>query len=364
MAEVDTEQQEVLHKNTGSKYIFAGAQKPNVVRADARHVRMRCQDLEKMMLDGKGWVTRDIPIYNDDGSMRSHEDIDADKNKFKTEMFHKNQDYKSKATGRPLQFAKADNGQRKIVETGIEDGKVTTKETVTKTDMPTDDKPRDVKGRRIVPNIKYEPFDLRLDPNTGNTTVVFGSSKRGKTEIMLHIYKEYYDKDSVVAVGMFKNMQDPRYDVNNLVVMGAYSPKTIDLMYDINKKSRNKFEFLVMLDDFIQIKDSTVDNLVLTLRNADISTVCSLQYVRLLSKASRGSVNNVLIFGMNSEEARRDAIAIYLKSWMDKKLKETGIRYPSDSDRDELFVAVTDNHGFFYIRPEDDVVRTCRLDKE
>lgn len=351
-------EQQIEDKKIEALYELIGRVVPNKVKRGARCISMRCKDLEKSLLDGKGWVTRDIPIYDGD-EQRPHEDIDADKLAFKNEMSRKNRDFRNKATGRPVQA----NSDGKLVEVAVEKKKVVTKPTTTAKEEDVEEHRRDDVGRRIVPNIQYEEMDLRLDANTGNTTVLFGSSKKGKTTLMMDIYEKNYMDKKYISVGMFKNSQDGRYNVPGLHVAGRYSANLVDLMYEVNKKSGNKFRFLVMIDDFIEIKDSTVNNLVLTLRNADISTVISLQYVRLLSKASRGSVNNVIIFGMNSEEARKDAIDIYLKSWLTKKLKESGIASPSDQDRDELFVTITSNHGFFYLRPDDGVVHVCRLKK-
>src|SRR5690348_14510569 len=38
-------------------------------------------------------------------------------------------------------------------------------------------------------------IEMILDPNTGNSTAIFGSSKTGKSTLMMYLYNKYYASD-------------------------------------------------------------------------------------------------------------------------------------------------------------------------
>jgi hypothetical protein len=219
----------------------------------------------------------------------------------------------------------------------------------------------------IKPKISHD-LNLHLDKNTGNTTAIFGSSKMGKSSTLMYIYKKYYSGSDWITIAALQNPQSKIYTSKlvggkakkaRLLMIDKYSPMIYKLEKRINIISKNSHNFCNLFDDFIGIKgNSTLEELVLTYRNSNISTVICLQYVNLLAKSSRSNVNNILLFGNNTDEATRVAIEIYLKSWF----HEHGINSIDEMVCEFKRLTSGDNlHTFFHIVPAKNIVNVIKL---
>ncbi len=202
-----------------------------------------------------------------------------------------------------------------------------------------------------------------LDEGTGNSTVILGSSKRGKSTLMMHLYKKFYMDDPNFLSTLFSGNHhiDVYKNYKNLLIGDGFntqSEKYVKLEKYINSKTKNKYDFLNLFDDIIDLKyKKLVNNLILTYRNANISTIMCLQYGYLLSKMNRANVNNIIIFGCNSAEAKKDMIELYLKPFFLNKGLE------SYKEQSNYFDEVTNDYGFFYINNIRNSFSTHRLKK-
>jgi len=198
---------------------------------------------------------------------------------------------------------------------------------------------------KITPNID----NFILDEGTGNSTVIFGSSKRGKTTLMVRIYDQFYAQDSSLIATLFcGNSQIKKYKHHKNLLIGdgfnMKSEKYIKMEKYINTKTKNYYNFLNMFDDIIDTKyKNLINKLILTYRNSNISSIMCLQYAYLLSKMNRANVNNIIIFGCNSDEAIKDMIDTFLKSFF------LNLGLTSYKQQYNFFNQVTENFGFFYI---------------
>lgn len=203
--------------------------------------------------------------------------------------------------------------------------------------------------------------NFHLDKNTGNSCVILGSSKRGKTTMMIYLYNKFYSQDKDYISTLFSgNYHINAYnDSKNLIVGDGFnlsSEKYVKMEKYINSKTKNKYKFLNLFDDIIDLKyKKLVNDLILTYRNSNISTIMCLQYAYLLNKSNRANVNNILIFGCNSEEGKKDLIELYLKHY----LLDMGLN--TYSERVNYFDKVTSNYGFFYINCVKGVMTTHRI---
>jgi hypothetical protein len=128
-------------------------------------------------------------------------------------------------------------------------------------------------------------------------------------------------------------------------------------MKRINRKCKNKYKFAVFFDDILQVRYSNLMNeLILTYRNSNISSLISLQYVKLLSKSCRSSVNNVLFFGINADEDIISTVKCYLKSHFAKM----GVK--REIDQVNLYRELTKDHQFLYLHPESNTLSLHKLD--
>lgn len=220
----------------------------------------------------------------------------------------------------------------------------------------------DIKTAELPPVEMVQKFesssdiDLNIARNTGTTIVLYGSSKRGKSTLMMYLYNKYYspkgpsgDEGKKYICSLFSgNPQIGVYgrDKNLLVSYGfnTQSEKYIQLEQYVNVKTSNRYRFLNMFDDIIEQKYSRVLNRsILTYRNSNISTIICLQYVYLLSKQNRANVNHSIVFGSNTAEDEKSIIDTLLRPYF----STMGLSdYRSQVG---FYRAVTANHGFIYL---------------
>lgn len=212
----------------------------------------------------------------------------------------------------------------------------------------------------IQPNIAVDrfaktPFKLMLDPYTGNTTFILGSSKMGKSTGLMKLYDQYYADNNFVSILWTANPQIKIYKHHKKLLKAGYwnsdSEEIIKEQKKIQTKTKNKYKFLNIFDDVISVKNNVLlDNLILTYRNSNMSSIISLQYSNLMSKCSRANCNNILAFGFNTDES----IEVVIKTFLTGYLKKMGIlKMP---DQINWYKERTADHSFIYIKPADGIV--------
>lgn len=209
---------------------------------------------------------------------------------------------------------------------------------------------------------------LKLDANTGNTVFICASSKAGKTTLQMYLYKKYFAKS--IAIMFAHNPQLKIYKQKNLIVTDNFQPDIIEIMRRLNRISKNKFDFTILLDDQIKVKTDAIQDMMLSLRNSNISSIVSLQYINLLSKACRGNVNNVLLGSLNSDENILVAIKCYLMSFMHSAFKTSfqkegqniaQNRTVTEPEMIAYYRELTSDHGFINIHPASGEIKFIRL---
>lgn len=229
-------------------------------------------------------------------------------------------------------------------------------------------------------------INLYLTPDTGNTTVILGSSKAGKSTLMMKIYNEYYYKKGFIS---FVYCESPQADVykkwylkkEKLEKMANKNPKKmynkkpifvskpeirlesiVNSQHKVNIASENKFKFLNMIDDIIDLNTGSTNSqvlnrLMLTLRNSNISSIICLQYSNLMSKMARANVNNIYMTKFNSDEAIKVVVDTYLGSFI------ANLYGPlTDSEKIAWYREVTKNYSFIHVIPQECKIEFIRLD--
>lgn len=155
---------------------------------------------------------------------------------------------------------------------------------------------------------KYGIFYKRPD-DSAKTTLIVGSSFSGKSTFLVDQLKRLFKlKDKVYDriliftespnSGPLKTLSHP--DVR---IYPLYVPKCVQLLKQINDKTANRFNFLVILDDVVSgIRNGTFMKQVLTMRNSNISTCILLQYIKLVQPAQRNSFHNIYITNVRNED--------------------------------------------------------------
>lgn len=266
-------------------------------------------DSEKNLRSGRGMTTIDIPI----GGL-SRRQIERKVKEARADQRRKNKEFK-------------DNNKNKIVEFS---------------NKLVNDK---------LPNIKFmKTIRLILDFGTGNTTVLLGSSKAGKTMLMMHIFEKFYNKPKFINTLFSSNSQIGLYKGRKNLLMasnfGSKGEEYVKLEKFINKKCNNKYDWINFFDDIIDIRfNRLLNNLILTYRNSKMSFIGGLQASKLVNPNMRGNINNVICMHFNTDELAEQVINIYLKSAFIK----LGILSPME--RLLFYKKATKDRGFIYIHP-------------
>lgn len=204
---------------------------------------------------------------------------------------------------------------------------------------------------------KYESTcTLKLDEGTGNTVLLVASSKAGKTTLQMDLYAKYFKKS--IAIMFAHNVQLKIYKegaAKKLIVTDQFEPDIVEIMRKLNKYSDNKFAFTCLFDDQLKVRNDVIQDLFLSLRNSNISSLISLQYVNLMSKACRGNVNTVLGGSMNSDEN----ILVFVKCYLQTYMHSLGLK--SEPAMIAWYRELTLNHGFVNIHPASGSITFCRL---
>lgn len=199
---------------------------------------------------------------------------------------------------------------------------------------------------QIILNLKYSPFRLEVDPHeTGSSITLFGSSKSYKTTLLKRILNEYYSEDTITLL-CAQNLHAPIYNdlPDDIIKLDCYCAAMVKAMYRINKRTKNKYSFVVVLDDIIDEKnDKDIEKLFLTLRNAKISIITLLQHITLLKSSARSN-SNIVIFRKFNQPAVIEQYVMkhYLKNY--PPFKDLSM-----SDAVTLYMRITNTHDFFVL---------------
>ncbi len=204
--------------------------------------------------------------------------------------------------------------------------------------------------------IHYVPFRLELSEQTGTTTAIFGSSKSGKTVQLMKIIKKYYDKPDFITILIAENIHSKSYkDLSKKILRMSYFDETlIKNLHRINKRTKNRYKFCIIFDDIILHKNnSAIMSLILTMRNANFSSVLLFQSVTLLAKTNRQNINNAIFKRQNNNEA----IEIVMKDYLGGYEPFYG---KSMDDKIRLYREATNDYKFIYLNALSDQISFCK----
>ena len=173
-------------------------------------------------------------------------------------------------------------------------------------------------------DIVTKKLDVELpERKTGGVSFcLIGSTRSGKTTLLKHVLKEYFDKH--ITVLMSNSIHAPIYnEIEGCIKSPVYSHKIIKEGYEINRKTKNHYPFLFVLDDIVDKKfDKELLKMMTIYRNSALSTIISIQDPMLLSTAARGNVNFACLGYFNSDEKVEKIIRMYLTSHLSGKIED------------------------------------------
>jgi len=153
--------------------------------------------------------------------------------------------------------------------------------------------------------------ELYKDIDEGLTMAVFGASRSGKTTFLVHLYEKIY-MNYDIKIMITPNYHKPIYKnftKHHGILIPEFNDKLIKMLHQLNVKTNNHFRILLMIDDVVDEKHSDeLKKCILTYRNANISTVISLQGHTLLNKNSRGNIHRFVFLKLNTNEEIQEIV--------------------------------------------------------
>ena len=145
------------------------------------------------------------------------------------------------------------------------------------------------------------------DGETGKSNLIVGSSFSGKTHLFVtelnRLDPGEYDGIVLMTESRFAPPLKRINPALNVVILEGFDPETVDELKEINDITGNRYRWLIILDDIVDQKHSkTLSKMLLTYRNANITTVLAVQYPGLVNKSTRGSLHSIVITGFRSLE--------------------------------------------------------------
>lgn len=142
---------------------------------------------------------------------------------------------------------------------------------------------------------------------------------------------------------------------HRVMVSETYHPELLREAHEINRLADNKYPFLFISDDYVDMRiktDAEITRALTIYRNSNINTIFSFQGRTLMSAVGRNNINYVAIFKQNSTGEYEAVIKEFLGMWLptDLTMKEAI----------EFVRTATEDHHFFFI---DNIKGECYISK-
>jgi len=157
---------------------------------------------------------------------------------------------------------------------------------------------------------------------------LFGSSWSGKStflvDVLLNVvYLHMNATDSIeepIQVLMTESPDaEPLKRLSNETIKHpeGLNQKFVDVACKLNRKWGNQYQFVMAFDDCMSMRYKTfVSSLFLTKRNANISSIVSTQYPKLVGPDVRDNINRVCLFKFHGNKSVEAAVDIYLCQYL------------------------------------------------
>jgi len=152
---------------------------------------------------------------------------------------------------------------------------------------------------------------FKCEEESANTKVFLAPSFSGKTTLMVDQLNKLTKKDldeydriylftPSIAAAPLRSLN--RQVTKKLRIYDRFIPELVKALKQINTITKNRYRFLLMMDDCLNLQGTVLIQMILTLRNANISTVISIQYSKLLAKSQRQSIHDYFIINLHLED--------------------------------------------------------------
>lgn len=221
------------------------------------------------------------------------------------------------------------------------------------------DKPDEILEPEFKHSIEKDiEFKITADPKSkegGISICLIGSTKSGKTIMIQYLYETYFKKNYINL--LFTNsLQSDKYKElkKDAVCSDEYRADIIRDCYDINKGTKNKYSFNIIIDDVIDEKDDeSMKKLLLIYRNSNISCIVAGQGGRIINRRGRANINYMCFFKLNTDAEKEDVIKEFLGSYMPRELRMI--------QKIQLYDRLTSDHHFIFLNTLENIIGRCKI---
>jgi len=167
-----------------------------------------------------------------------------------------------------------------------------------------------------------------------------GSTRSGKTVALLYIWDTWFRESHIGLMATGSSQAEIYKPLQKVCAIAPtfYAEVFKDTMA-LNKGTNNKYKFLHILDDCLDMKNSkSLAKLLCIGRNNGQSTIISGQELTILNAVGRTNLNFMLLFRLNSQMAVERVVRNYLTHILPGKNMEAKCK---------LYVALTQEHYCF-----------------
>jgi len=162
------------------------------------------------------------------------------------------------------------------------------------------------------------------DPKFGVSMLFLGSTRSGKTTLLNYFFKRHFQDHIQVLMSNSLNSDAYDYLKKRCVISDYFFPEVLKEMYKINHGTKNKYEFLALIDDIPDKReDMEIKRLLTIYRNSRISCMICAQIATMINKMARSNINYVFLGRMNSSSEIERNIKDYLQGHLPTNMKMT-----------------------------------------
>jgi hypothetical protein len=203
-----------------------------------------------------------------------------------------------------------------------------------------------------IPFRKLESIDL---PAGGGCSFgLIGSTRSGKSTCMLWLWEHYFSKFiTILTTGSSQaDIYGPLRKA--CVISPEFYPELIKETMHISMKTRNHYNFLHILDDMLDGKNTKALSKLLTIgRNNGQSTIIAAQELTILNAIGRTNLNYICCFRLNSDLSVEKVVRNWLRHVLPGKTID---------EKCHAYKMLTANHHFIVVDTLMDEVFHCKLD--
>lgn len=207
----------------------------------------------------------------------------------------------------------------------------------------------------VIRAAKVKMQEDNTEKRNGVTYALFGGSGSGKSTLLRKVFiddvysNQRIQKKEDEYIPLFfteSKYADPlqglQADSDDVVLSPCgVNPELYEWMYTMNYTYKKKYNFVVMVDDCIGIKSiPIIYKAFLTFRNMNITSVVSLQYLKLCPLSIRSSLYFVFLLSSINNDAVRQIVEAYMYMYL------PGANIP---EKMYLYSIMTRDHSFFML---------------